>query len=578
MNLASIQKHDVLLGERFRQTVVDGNWFSSSFVTHLYSRLELEDMRRPQGPTGLIKRQTEFSATEMLSKTTSQANIPTFSSIRTVLYVERVLKPSNYAIKWHATGCTRSKRQRANRMSSEWQDDGESEPKHTTPSMYTSVDERNNNLDSATGCTGNKCQHRMSRDDSESEQKPTTPSIDTSVNERNNNLDSATDCTSDKRKYDDRISQDDSESEPKPTMLSVNTSFNEMNNNLDSATNCTGNKRQHNDRMSQDDSELEPKPTALSINTSFNERNNNLDSLSSPSGSSESIWSSYLFPDLSKSAAAVVDSEKFVAAKAKWNGGPEENNNSHSVPFTSVGGAKPENRLVDKSRPFWPLDPPSPPAGQLLSPDVDSPDMSPLPLISPTPSTPVSRSTIAAAETIYTPWPQWRSAVEKKTSSSLPRISTSIPSIDCTAIGSTISLLDRDVVRYGFENLLATQVPNISPLAPMNRVMNTSAGSLLGMDDCQSRQQNHSRQNVVTKRSSGSSLNSAVSEVSTKVASPSFHCRLCLSDPCADITATICGHIFCSSCITESVLISPRCPVCKSAILLYCLFKLDLSS
>ncbi|KAJ3849220.1 hypothetical protein EV368DRAFT_23494, partial [Lentinula lateritia] len=55
------------------------------------------------------------------------------------------------------------------------------------------------------------------------------------------------------------------------------------------------------------------------------------------------------------------------------------------------------------------------------------------------------------------------------------------------------------------------------------------------------------------------------------------HCRLCMRDPCIDPTATMCGHIFCGNCITESVIISPRCPVCEHALLLYCLFRLDLS-
>ncbi|KAJ3874798.1 hypothetical protein F5051DRAFT_472692, partial [Lentinula edodes] len=61
------------------------------------------------------------------------------------------------------------------------------------------------------------------------------------------------------------------------------------------------------------------------------------------------------------------------------------------------------------------------------------------------------------------------------------------------------------------------------------------------------------------------------------VAAVSLHCRLCMRDPCIDPTATMCGHIFCGNCITESVIVSPRCPVCEHALLLYCLFRLDLS-
>ncbi|KAH8112684.1 hypothetical protein DFH11DRAFT_1606432 [Phellopilus nigrolimitatus] len=57
-----------------------------------------------------------------------------------------------------------------------------------------------------------------------------------------------------------------------------------------------------------------------------------------------------------------------------------------------------------------------------------------------------------------------------------------------------------------------------------------------------------------------------------------LHCRLCQSDPCQDVTATFCGHIFCFECIAEEVTANSRCPVCNAPTLLYCLFKLDLSS
>jgi len=56
-----------------------------------------------------------------------------------------------------------------------------------------------------------------------------------------------------------------------------------------------------------------------------------------------------------------------------------------------------------------------------------------------------------------------------------------------------------------------------------------------------------------------------------------LHCRICMRDPCEDMTATICGHLFCKRCITQAVVAKSECPVCKSATLLYCLFKLDLS-
>ncbi|KIK95512.1 hypothetical protein PAXRUDRAFT_826925 [Paxillus rubicundulus Ve08.2h10] len=57
-----------------------------------------------------------------------------------------------------------------------------------------------------------------------------------------------------------------------------------------------------------------------------------------------------------------------------------------------------------------------------------------------------------------------------------------------------------------------------------------------------------------------------------------LHCRICQRDPCDDMTATICGHIFCKKCITQAVITKPECPVCKSATLIYCLFKFDLTA
>jgi len=57
-----------------------------------------------------------------------------------------------------------------------------------------------------------------------------------------------------------------------------------------------------------------------------------------------------------------------------------------------------------------------------------------------------------------------------------------------------------------------------------------------------------------------------------------LHCRLCQIDTCSDPTATMCGHMFCYKCITKSVMETPRCPVCSTPTLLYCLFRLHLSS
>lgn len=57
-----------------------------------------------------------------------------------------------------------------------------------------------------------------------------------------------------------------------------------------------------------------------------------------------------------------------------------------------------------------------------------------------------------------------------------------------------------------------------------------------------------------------------------------LHCRICGRNPCENMTATICGHIFCNSCITRAVVSKSECPVCKGATLLYCLFRLDLTA
>ncbi|KAH7907550.1 hypothetical protein BJ138DRAFT_485650 [Hygrophoropsis aurantiaca] len=56
---------------------------------------------------------------------------------------------------------------------------------------------------------------------------------------------------------------------------------------------------------------------------------------------------------------------------------------------------------------------------------------------------------------------------------------------------------------------------------------------------------------------------------------PSFHCRICHKDPCDDLTATMCGHLFCNRCITGEIMAKSACPVCQKPTLLYCLFKID---
>jgi Zinc finger, C3HC4 type (RING finger) len=57
----------------------------------------------------------------------------------------------------------------------------------------------------------------------------------------------------------------------------------------------------------------------------------------------------------------------------------------------------------------------------------------------------------------------------------------------------------------------------------------------------------------------------------------SFYCRICGTDPCHEITATGCGHMFCHPCIVEEVRENARCPVCNAAVLLFALLKLDIS-
>jgi len=58
----------------------------------------------------------------------------------------------------------------------------------------------------------------------------------------------------------------------------------------------------------------------------------------------------------------------------------------------------------------------------------------------------------------------------------------------------------------------------------------------------------------------------------------SLQCRVCDALPTVGSrpTVTMCGHLFCSECITRHVMSTSKCPVCDEALLLYCLFKLDL--
>jgi hypothetical protein len=77
----------------------------------------------------------------------------------------------------------------------------------------------------------------------------------------------------------------------------------------------------------------------------------------------------------------------------------------------------------------------------------------------------------------------------------------------------------------------------------------------------------------------GSSISPSVSRAQRAAAGHKqyFFCRICQADPCHDITATACGHVFCNTCIVEEVRENARCPVCNAAVLLFALLKLDVS-
>jgi len=49
---------------------------------------------------------------------------------------------------------------------------------------------------------------------------------------------------------------------------------------------------------------------------------------------------------------------------------------------------------------------------------------------------------------------------------------------------------------------------------------------------------------------------------------PSWHCRSCMKNPCTEPTATMCGHIFCHSCIIKELSTNMQCPACKKVMLL----------
>ena len=50
-----------------------------------------------------------------------------------------------------------------------------------------------------------------------------------------------------------------------------------------------------------------------------------------------------------------------------------------------------------------------------------------------------------------------------------------------------------------------------------------------------------------------SSAEGARSGTGTRDVAYRLHCRICLRDPCEDMTATICGHLFCKRCVPRLV-------------------------
>lgn len=73
-------------------------------------------------------------------------------------------------------------------------------------------------------------------------------------------------------------------------------------------------------------------------------------------------------------------------------------------------------------------------------------------------------------------------------------------------------------------------------------------------------------------------MESSVTSLPTTSSANLLHCRACKADTCDDITATMCGHVFCNRCIVDAVIKTSRCPLCMTPTLLYCLFRLDLNT
>ncbi|KAF5390045.1 hypothetical protein D9757_003894 [Collybiopsis confluens] len=323
-----------------------------------------------------------------------------------------------------------------------------------------------------------------------------------------------------------------------------------------------------------------------------------------------SLWSSCVFPDDTVASSIPDSNESFTLSKAKWEAASEEDlieSATESIAKTAADYLLLEDvpsttsQLTMRPRSLWTVNPASRPPEKLPSPDVYSPlGLEPIPSISPEPSTPVSQSTIAPA--LKDPWPPWRLEVPPRPS--VPHINTRVKgkSAALESVHSSVStMLDQTLARHGFkgnDSLLTIEAPGFlsstwknSPVINFSTSETSSLGPprSTGSDNWITRYRPSSLQHSsLSKRpetpppSSSSTVNdrstteSSISPATT-VASFGFHCRLCMREPCVDTTVSMCGHLFCGKCIAESVMTVPECPVCHNALLLYCLFKLDLS-
>ncbi|KAJ3812299.1 hypothetical protein F5876DRAFT_74951 [Lentinula aff. lateritia] len=256
-----------------------------------------------------------------------------------------------------------------------------------------------------------------------------------------------------------------------------------------------------------------------------------------------STWTSCVFPD---EPPSVMPSPSYFGpsdvttpkAKASWlrHSVEEVSTKEQSSLFTPIaisvtstaspsgnGSSKNNNVTSDKIQPHWDLNPPSPPAGVLSSPEVQSPlELDALPTISPTPSTPISLSTIAPARQV--PWSQWGGSIEKAVSRpSLPHIATRLRKAPIESVKSSVSTsLARDLVLLGFDkgnnSLLNTQAPDLSSPALMHDLswkfdasMDLSHnGAHLGTRNDQWHSVQPTYQKAVTRPSSNSSSTSTL--------------------------------------------------------------------